>query len=638
MTSGKALGAAAIIAMGLIGCSDSTGEQKPLSVDVNNTSTSSSTDGATNSETVASNDGTTNNTNSSTDQVPDPNPAIDLRADTNRDGVVSLTDDADDIGEEFWEADHGAVFLANIDDDDLSCPRSGSDEALARCFDANDSALDGPGDLDDMAPLILRATGDLPAEAIGTVKFLAGEAKAQFFVNIAGVWTGTQELTATADDLRTGVEFRLEGREIIRDANWDGRIRIEATLTGAPDATVTSDVVEMRVAPVVLRHHLDPVRQIYSSELGIGGDGAFTQSLKSVVATAGVPEGHIELNVQDQWTQDYMETAYMAVPSANGLKVMDVFIRSANIEQDWFGNTGLREAGKIVYTKFHGVDVAGVTAVGGQHSAAWDTLNSFGNTETIPPFTRDGKAWPLGRILRGQAGNIQGDEGMVTMLKSQAVQQPVFIDTGWLLVGHVDETISFLKVDSDRGWVMLANDATMAVNIFNRLKSSGEGGLQVFQGEAWLNNSGRPYSAVTTVNQVLQDPDVMSASAEAAVEVDDQVSIIKAVSGITDAEILPVPFTHWHYDGASVAYQPGMVNGIVVNDRHFLAPDPHGPLEAGADVFQTELQNILAEIGYEALFVEDWDMYHRLVGEIHCATNVVRDVNPNATQWWEMSR
>jgi protein-arginine deiminase len=628
MRSGKVFGAAAILAVTLIGCSDSAEKEEPIVIGVNNTSNNGSNN-ATNNQTTT---GTNNNTT-----VPVV-VGIDLQADTNRDGVVNF-DASDDEGEDTWDASHGAVFLANMDDDDRSCGRSGNDATLANCFDGNDDQLDGEADLDDMAQLVVRSTGDLPAEATASVRLVAGQDYAQFFVNVDGTWTAAQEFTATAAELKAGVSFRLEGRDIVRDSSiWDGKVRLEATLTGAPDATAQTDAVELRVAPLVLRHHLDPARELYSSELAIGGDGAFTRSLKAAVTAAGVPLGHVELNAQDQWTQDYMETGYMAMPTASGLKIIDVYLRSANIEQSFQGNTGLREGGRVVYTKFHGVDTAGLTAYGGQHSMQWDTLNSFGNTETIPPFTLDGKTWPLGRILKGEAGSIRGDQGMIKMLDSQGVQSPLFIDTGWLLVGHVDETVSFLKTDNARGWVMLANDATMAINLFQELQTQGAGRAPVFEGEYWMDDYGRPYNAATTVSEILQDADVMGASADAVIEVADQVDVIKAATGLTDEDIVSVPFTHWHYDGASIAHQPGMVNGIVVNDRQFMAPDPHGPEVDGVDVFKAALQNVLAMNGYEALFVEDWDMYHRLAGEIHCATNVVRDVNTTGTQWWEMIR
>ncbi len=631
MRSGKVFGAAAIIAVALIGCSDSSEKEEPLIVEIgaNNATNNATNNAATNNQT----NGGSNNGTTAAVVV-----GIDLQADTNRDGVVNF-DATDDEGEDSWDANHGAVFLANMDDDDKSCRNAGNDATLAKCFDGNDDQLDGEADLDDMAQIVVRSTGVLPAAATATVRIATGQEYAQFFVNVDGTWTATQEFTATAAELSAGVAFRLEGRDIVRDSGiWDGKVRLEATLNGAPDAEVLTDAVELRVAPLVLRHHLDPARELYSSELAIGGDGAFTQSLKAAVLAAGVPMGHVELSAQDQWTQDYMETGYMAMPTANGLKVIDVYLRSANIEQSFQGSTGLREGGRVVYTKFHGVDTAGMTAYGGQHSAQWDTLNSFGNTETIPPFTHDGKTWPLGRILKGEAGSIRGDQGMLKMLDSQGVQTPLFINTGWLLVAHVDETVSFLKTDNARGWVMLANDATMAINLFQDLQTQGDGGVAVFQGEAWVDDYGRPYNAATTVSQILQDPDVMSASADAVIEVGDQVDTIKVATGLTDADIVSVPFTHWHYDGASIAHQPGMVNGIVVNDRQFMAPDPHGPKIDGVDVFKAALDNILAMNGYEALFVEDWDMYHRLAGEIHCATNVVRDVNKTGTQWWEMIR
>ena len=38
------------------------------------------------------------------------------------------------------------------------------------------------------------------------------------------------------------------------------------------------------------------------------------------------------------------------------------------------------------------------------------------------------------------------------------------------------------------------------------------------------------------------------------------------------------PFLHMTVNGYSIAYQPGMVNGLYISDGHFVAPDPHGPI------------------------------------------------------------
>src|SRR6202000_2170580 len=53
--------------------------------------------------------------------VPYPAPVVDLRADTNRNGTLDFDDPTEDANEDTWDATHGAVFLANIDDDQKAC-------------------------------------------------------------------------------------------------------------------------------------------------------------------------------------------------------------------------------------------------------------------------------------------------------------------------------------------------------------------------------------------------------------------------------------------------------------------------------------------------------------------------------------
>src|SRR5688500_8024585 len=74
---------------------------------------------------------------------PDPVSIVDVRADVNRNGVVDIADPSEDQAEELWDATHGAIFMANIDDDGPSCPKGAdaqllTDMELAKCFDAND--------------------------------------------------------------------------------------------------------------------------------------------------------------------------------------------------------------------------------------------------------------------------------------------------------------------------------------------------------------------------------------------------------------------------------------------------------------------------------------------------------------------
>lgn len=109
--------------------------------------------------------------------------------------------------------------------------------------------------------------------------------------------------------------------------------------------------------------------------------------------TASVPDSElVTFDLYDQWTQDFFETAYMSMPAPNGeQKVIHVNIRSANYD-DY--TPGLRTAGKVVFTKLRGPDVAGVVQYDENHSDEMDSLNSFGNLETIPPYEYNSMNYP----------------------------------------------------------------------------------------------------------------------------------------------------------------------------------------------------------------------------------------------------
>jgi protein-arginine deiminase len=260
-----------------------------------------------------------------------------------------------------------------------------------------------------------------------------------------------------------------------------------------------------------------------------------------------------------------------------------------------------------------------------------DTLNSFGNTETIPPFTYGGQSYPLGRIIRGSVPGFYPDPSFDAMLSAQGMQPTVNIDTSWLLVAHVDETLSYVKVNSPRGWILLANDAALAKSMLQQAQAQGYGNTQMFVGKTWSGGA----SATTTINAVLADPNVMGASAEAITEVNNQIAILKSTTGITDAEIVKIPFLHWKQSGYSVAYQPGTVNFSYVGPTTVAAPKPYGPVVGGVDIFQNQMQQALAAYGITVKWIEDWDLYHRLLGEVHCGANTDRAIT---TKWWESGK
>ena len=91
--------------------------------------------------------------------------------------------------------------------------------------------------------------------------------------------------------------------------------------------------------------------------------------------------------------------------------------------------------------------------------------------ETIPPLA----SFPRGRIRRGCLSNLFPDPMFEALLTAQGMQSQVIIDTSWLSVAHGDETLSFVKASSPRGWVMLANDAALAKTMLQTAQSQGYG-------------------------------------------------------------------------------------------------------------------------------------------------------------------
>ncbi len=108
-----------------------------------------------------------------------------------------------------------------------------------------------------------------------------------------------------------------------------------------------------------------------------------------------------------------------------------------------------------------------------------------------------------------------------------------------------------------------------------------------------------------------------------------------SATGLDPSEIVDAPFIFWEQSGWLVAYVPGLVNGVVLSDSHFAAPDPHGPDIGGGDLFKNMFAQNLVAVGYSPLWVEDWDLYHRLDGEVHCGTNATRSVP--VEPWWEVA-
>ncbi|MBX3201085.1 MAG: protein-arginine deiminase [Labilithrix sp.] len=578
---------------------------------------------------------------SSSGAAPEPDVLADLRADSNRDGTISFDDDSD-AQKTAWDAESGAIFLANIDDDSERCKTSGDDISLAKCNDAQDEIVNGDDDALDLARLKSRPWPKTPDDVTAHLAILTEAAadKVRIFKKVGEGATDFEVLAEdnvfTAEEIRAGFELGIEAKDVVRDAaKWDGYVELQLTVT-SPTKGTSTDVVLMRVAPIITFHHLLPAEQIWVSNTMTQGNAAMRTDLAKAckAAAIGAPK---TINVPDPWTQDFFEPAYTSMPGPGGTQhVMRVNYRSANVFEPKKERSPLRPAGQFVF-QVRGRDVAGVQQFDIDHNPDMDTLNSFGNYETVPPYTKDGVSYPLGRLVRGKTKSYYPDKSFSKLIAAQGQQPEIDVDTSWLLVAHIDETISFVKAPTPRGWVLLVNDAPLAKKMLEDAVTAGHGDTPMFVGKTWIDFddlSERP--AEITISEVLADTEVMKASAEAAAEVDAQLEVLKEELGLEEDEIVRVPFLHADYGGKSIAYQPGVVNGVYLSDTRFGAPDPHGPIIGGKDIFKTAFSEPLAKIGVTVEYIENWDEYHLGGGEVHCGTNSTRAIPEE--RWWKSGR
>lgn len=391
------------------------------------------------------------------------------------------------------------------------------------------------------------------------------------------------------------------------------------------------------------------------------GERDFARDLRSAVGEAGTPEGLQRLRDAegDIWAQDYFEPSYASMPAEDGQQIVRIMVRSANAAPARKpGKVFLRDAGKSIFTELAGPDVGGVQQVDpawAQRNGDQDTYNSTGNWGAIPPYETDGRSYPNGRLLFGSAPSNRPDPSFVRMMESQGAQPPVVMDTSWLAVGHVDEFLSFLPADNDRGWVLAVADPRGAMGLLREAKEAGNGDATMLNGLKELRFEERPDGssseslelAERTIDSVLASREVVAVNERAARNIDKNLARLRAETGLEDDEIVRVPVLFDtekdEFSGLppetpeaakAIALLPDAVNGVHLSGGTFLAAEQHGPVIDGADIMEGAVEESFAEAGVEVRWVEDYYYAHMNGGEVHCTTNALRDLS-GATPWWE---
>lgn len=605
-----------------------------------------------------------------------------ILADTNRDGAI---DALDAEGRAAWTKERGAFFLANLDDDTSRCPTIGSDGVqltdvqLASCNDAADAVVNGDRDVADLARVKVQPVDAGDVTSVRVELRGAGATRVNVFVkrgsgSAAEDWTRLPANgTLPADLIDDGVELGIEGKDIIRDESWDGSVVLR-TVHRNGSQQVASDQVEMRVAPLLFVTDRMPIEKLYMADNATSvyegvqmpepsagtvrtqknaqalaadflagmermGDDVELEKLPSMQGARGGGDG------TDIWTQDIMEPGLMSMPAADGEQQMRVFVRAPVRDgRDNAGSNPFRQTGRVVFTELRGPDVAGIQHFDPAYvpptipGMSYDSRGSTGNYGTLPAYEHEGKTYPLGRKVLGAVRGTQftADPAFNKMLELQGFQDPIEVDTSWLSVGHIDEFMSVIPADNDRGWALVAADPKLAMDLLEELVEDGRGDERLYTPYGLQPPEGSN-APTTTVAQAVADPLIVTGTALGHAGVNRALKVLKAETGITEADIIRVPVLY--REGAAgrgrVGVQvPNAANLIGTGRDVVYIPTQHVPAVDGQDLFQTEIEARFAEIGTEVQWAEDY-FYTSRSGQIHCVTNTLRDTTYGDSWWTE---
>lgn len=580
----------------------------------------------------------------------------DLRVDTNRDGTVDLTGTTDTNGKDTWSETTGALFLPNIGDNARHC-ETDSDA----CHDASTNSQWAP---DYMAPMRTVPMPDISDSTTATIAISdpVARSKVRIFldypgreaeINFADLADNSQlppvendrwvylenDTLIPADKLREGLTLGIDARDT-RRPDWDGRVSVEFKVMD--EGKSSSDKVMLRVAPVLTQHHLQPIEKVFATNKPYNEENAniissIEDSIQKSMQKAGIKEPLSRLDIDYTWAQDVMEPAYASIPGPLGPITLRINMAGVPVTR------GLTDQGtKLLFEYMRNDGVGAVSAAGFPEILQQKTLEAGGNIESIPPFKHNGKNYPAGRIVIG-ATDAQTPHALA-YLKAQETQDPISLDTTWLMVKHVDEILSFLPAKTQRGWRLAILDPAMGYEALEKLDKDGHGGVRLTSHPKAQNSS-----SVPTVHEFLADASTKEAATHSAEKMKGVLATLKQETGVTDEEVVRLPgviapmslLSKWlHVQTGQKSNEdgflplnsafPSQVNGVPLSESLFMAPKPWGPVVDGEDVIQKMSSDAYSAAGLEVDFIDEWDL-HLMSGDLHCYTNTYR---ATSAPWW----
>ncbi|XP_007547019.1 protein-arginine deiminase type-2 isoform X1 [Poecilia formosa] len=560
---------------------------------------------------------------------------ISLDVDADRDGIVEINNPH----KESWTwgpNGHGAILLVNCD----------AEKIHDKSPDNEDPRIVKVADLKDMSLMVLRTRGpaELPegykltmhisqgdAESVRVFRAASREVAKNSLHKLFSSFVKDYPLVLSSEVLSQEVpylggsaemNFYVEGLRF-PDKDFDGLITINLSLLqpvkqGIPETPIFTDKVVFRVSPWIMTPNtLQPVEVFVCST---SDNYQFLKGMKALVSRCGYKlKVCLEyMNRGDRWMQDELEFGYIDSPHHSFPVVLDS-PRDGHLDD-------------FPYDELLGPDFGYVTRVARRKDVS--SLDSFGNLEVSPPVTVNGKKYPLGRILIGVAFPTATKGRNMTkvvqdFLWAQKVQEPVALFSDWLCVGHIDEFMTFVPAPDRKGFRLLLASPDAAYKLFRGLHNDGHGQAKMFDG---VKNEEE-----VTVDDILGDENLRDENNYVQSCIDWNRDVLKRELGLDDDDIIDLPILfklEEEEDGSrAVAYYPDMVNMIVLG-KDLGIPKPFGPKVNGRCALETEMCSLMEGLGLRCTFIDDFASYHKLLGEVHCGSNVRR--KPFDFKWWNL--
>lgn len=400
-----------------------------------------------------------------------------------------------------------------------------------------------------------------------------------------------------------------------------------------------SDQMIFRIAPIILTPNCLGSKMIYLTSVhGIQNNESFIKNVTNILEHEKHKYTIVEnkqISMFHRWIQDILKFCYVT----DGNKLSYIILKGPR-----FATHSIKKGDmSYIFDYFNGYPLYDF------YIESAKNLDAMGNVQVIPPIYPN---YPFGRIIYGVSTDEKQENisyNLLDLLESQEIQKPVTIDTGWLTVGHVDEIISFIPdpkhkygfrilIASTRCFYQLITkldsetvifDDTNNYYIFHKPTSDVK---KRFAQKYDDINTKCIYKTPLKVKDLLNWSEMIANNQEYQKKLDHNRKILMNELNLTKNDFLEVPICYWPKSLSPKAKSilPNMINNLYT-DHFMLVPKPFGPIIDQIDIFEQYFASLIPT-DIRIYFVQNWDAYYLLDGDINCGTNVRR--KPFKVPWW----